>query len=195
MATRYVAVGTKRRRTTANSTRARYGRNLQMVTSPGISIPPRLRGYVRSGGSYGRFGGRSGELKFWDTRLDDVFDSTGEVLEGAAPEGLNLIPQGTGESERIGKRVTIKSIYIIATVGVQTGTASSVGNGNVCLTLIQDTQANGAYPAYTDIFETSTGANTFLNLNNSQRFKTLKRWILPINCNTVSLFLCANSTD
>ena len=106
------------------------------------------RGYVRSGGYYGRFAGRGAEHKFLDTGLTGTFDTTGEVLPGGGTStGLNLIAQGTTESNRVGRKCVITKILIRGHVT----TASTEANNIIRMLLVLDKQANGAYPAYADV--------------------------------------------
>jgi len=70
-------------------------------------FPVMAPGYQRTGGFYGRFDGRTRENKFFDTSLTFDFQTTSEV----PPSGqLALIPQGTSQNTRIGRKVTIHSI-------------------------------------------------------------------------------------
>lgn len=129
-------------------------------------------GYSRIGGYYGRFFPGSTELKFLDTSLSGTIDATGEVAPGGGTStGIVLIPQGVTESTRVGRKCTIRSIQMKGTMSLGTTTSSSL----YLMTLIWDKQANGAYPAYTDVFEDGT-ITSHLNLANSGRFVVLKRW-------------------
>jgi len=130
-------------------------------------------GYTRTGGYFNR-----PEIKFFDTLLSDPISSTGEVADGS---GLNLIPQGTTESNRDGRKCTITSINMKGYLTKNNGGPSAVYN----IALVLDTQANGAYPDYTDVFETDT-PDSHLNLANSQRFRVLKRWYGTMNALTVN---------
>lgn len=121
--------------------------------------------------------GMAPELKFFDTALSFNFDFTGEV---PATGQLALIPQGDTQSTRDGRYAFIKSIQIRALCTYNPG-AQAQANCMCHLWLVMDKQTNGAAAAFTDVF-TSTAANTcMLNLNNSQRFRVLKHWVLPFN--------------
>lgn len=135
-------------------------------------------GYSRIGGYYGRFFPGSTELKFLDTTLDSTaIDATGEIAPGGGTStGIVLIPQGVTESTRVGRKCTIRSIQMRGSLDLQSDTSSAY----ICLALVWDKQANGAYPAYTDIFEVNHYTSP-LNLANSGRFVILKRWNLAIN--------------
>jgi len=137
-------------------------------------------GLVRTGGNYGRYGysaarvGLKPELKFFDTALSFNFDVTGEV---PASGQLALIPQGDTESTRDGRLAVIKSIQIRGVATFSPGAAANAQTQNF-LYLILDTQANGAAAAITDIFTSNLLSTAMLNLNNSGRFRILKRWNL-----------------
>lgn len=131
-------------------------------------------GYIRSGGFYGRFTGPQAELKFFDTALSFNVDSTPEV---PATGQLNLIPQGVTESTRVGRKCTIKSIQIRATL-LNTPGAAATDSGTTYMWLILDKQCNGAAAAFTDVF-TNVGVQAALpNIANSERFVILKKWTM-----------------
>jgi len=136
-------------------------------------------GFVRQAGNYGRYGysaqrmGLKPELKYFDTALAFNFDLTGEV---PATGQLALIPQGDTESTRDGRLAVIKSIQIR---GVSTFTPGAAAGGAYVtyLYLVLDTQANGAAAAITDVFTSNDMTANMLNLNNSGRFRILKKWV------------------
>lgn len=124
------------------------------------------------------------ENKFFDTNLAGVIDATGEIAVGGTPTSLCLIPQDTTESGRIGRKCTVKSIYIRALL--QLDPTNNVSNsGTYSIALVLDKQANGAYPAFLDIFEKDRTVSP-LNLGNSQRFVILKRWVDVLNATTAT---------
>lgn len=115
----------------------------------------------------------SGELKFFDTALAFTVDATGEV---PATGQLSLIPQGVTQSTRIGRQCVIKSIQIRGTAFMQPAAGS--GTGVSIIYVILDTQANGAAASVTDVFEGSNLATQLPNMDNNQRFKILKRFVI-----------------
>lgn len=117
------------------------------------------------------------EVKFFDTANAFNIDNTGEV---PATGQLCLIPQGDTESTRDGRIAIIKSININ---GVLTFTpaAAATASGIIILYLILDTQANGAAAAVTDVFTSNQFVTHHINLNNSSRFKIIKRWRMGVN--------------
>ncbi|AEF58776.1 coat protein [Mosquito VEM virus SDRBAJ] len=135
-------------------------------------------GYTRTGGTFGRFtGGPGSENKFFDTALGFSFDSTGEV---PATGQLNLIPQGVTESTRVGRSCILKSIQIKGRLRFDPGAAAD-SSTIAYLYLVQDSQCNGAAAAVTDVLTSATMAGAIVNMDNSQRFRILKKWTWALN--------------
>jgi len=129
-------------------------------------------GYTRTGGSYGRYSGRNAELKFYDNSTNFAFDATGEIpVSGQLVE----IPQGVTESTRVGRKCVIKSVQGKYALNFIPG-AATASSTYVFMYLVLDKQCNGAAAAVTDVFESSAVAYSPLNLNNSQRFRILKKF-------------------
>ncbi len=134
---------------------------------------------MRKGGSYGRYrmpdrlkaAMAAVEYKFLDTDIGLTTIGTAGTVFGS----INTIPQGDTETNRDGRRCVIKSIWFKAHVQVPQLTAiPTVANDheNLTLYLIQDKQANGAFPSFADVFQ-QTVWDTFRNLENSQRFNII----------------------
>ncbi len=128
-------------------------------------------GKTRVSGYYGRYSGDSEELKFHDVDIDDPNIAAGGTVQATS---LNLIGQGTTESERIGRKCIIRSInwrFSIVLTGAAVNTSTSDG---VRVMLVLDKQCNGVMPTGngTDILETSN-LQSFNNLANKGRFRTL----------------------
>lgn len=168
---------------------------------------------VRRSGYSGRFTGPSKELKFFDLMISTSLPSQGSVnsnqvnLLGSAGCGiqfwgltfvqsgagtvgtpLNLITQGAGESQRIGRQCMIKSIQLNLGLEFEFQSAVNSTANNFRWAVIYDTQTNGAAPNITDIYRVPANAgpqNTFigavLNLENSQRFKTIMTGHFSLN--------------
>lgn len=134
-------------------------------------------GYQRTGGFYGRFAGPGAELKFFDTALDFMFDTS---LEVPATGQLNLIPQGVTESTRVGRKCVLKSILMKGNM-VFVPAAAATAAGIARLWLVLDKQANGAAAAATDVFTSIDTAVCLRNLSNSERFVILKKWMWTFN--------------
>lgn len=146
-----------------------------------LAIRRMQRGYVRKGGFYGRFNTAKaragGELKFFDTDLSFTFDSTGEV---PATGQLNLIPQDATQSGRIGRTCTVKSIHIKGQVQYVPA-ASTNGCDSAFMYLVLDKQCNGAAAAATAVLDSTDFRVAMTNLENSDRFVILKKWIHNLN--------------
>ena len=136
-------------------------------------------GRDRRVGYYGRFNRPvyyKGELKFHDIDIVDVFiDVSGTIL---APS-CNLIAQGTGESERIGRKCRIKSIDWRMSFRKNASTATA-GDDVVRIILYLDKQTNGAAATILDILDTAD-YQSFPNLANSSRFSFLMDRTFAIN--------------
>lgn len=104
-----------------------------------------------------------------------MFDATAEV---PATGQLNLIPQGVTESTRVGRLCTIKSIQLRG--WVNWAPAGAVASSAQYLYLVLDTQTNGAAAAVTDVLTSNNISTALINLNNSQRFRILKRFVFPM---------------
>ncbi len=131
-----------------------------------------VRGRDRVAGYYGRFRGGfrgpAGELKFFDLDIDDASIAVnGTILE----DSCNAISQGTGESQRLGRKCTIKQIGWKFDVRLNQTTASN-NTDVVRVILYLDRQCNGATATVTGILE-SDDFQSFNNLANKSRFSTL----------------------
>lgn len=137
-------------------------------------------GYTRTGGAYAaRFkAGPSGllpERKWLDYEVDGYADTTPEFYML-----LSAIPQGDSGVTRDGQRCTIQSLELHFSMVYATNT--SLTAPTVSIWLVQDTQANGALPAFSDVLVTGTDPSTsFVNLNNRDRFRIIKKWVKNFN--------------
>ncbi len=117
------------------------------------------------------------ELKFHDLDVDDTAIDTAGTIVAAS---LNLIAQGTGESERIGRKCTIKSVFIRFEVRLPTQTAGATASDVARIIVYLDKQANGATASVTAILETAN-YQSFNNLTNRKRFRTLMDRTYDVN--------------
>lgn len=132
-------------------------------------IRPAQRGYVRTAGYYGRYQ-RGGELKFFDTDIATAFGSIDANLELV---NLNIIVQGNTESNRIGRKITLRRVDCKGILTLPT-TATAASTSNVVkLMLVCDKQTNGAAFVAADLLETDD-FGSFNNLANSSRFKIIQ---------------------
>ncbi len=149
------------------------------------TAPPFRRGRDRVGGFYGRYAGRNAELKFKDLDVDDAIVATGGVLTTS----INLIAQGTGESERIGRKCTIRSIFWRGSISLPEGELQGAPGDaeRFRLILYLDKQCNGAAATALGILET-VGVDNYRNLANSGRFDILYDKRFTLNYLTLSHF-------
>ncbi len=133
-------------------------------------------GYDRTSGFYGRFTGPTAELKFHDVSVDDAI-----VALTLNITNLTVIPEGNGEEQRVGRKISIKKIHVKGTVDLSTGTDFQNASDHVTCMLVQDTQTNGAAFVALDLLEVDT-YKSFRNLANSQRFKVLwkRKYIVQV---------------
>ncbi len=127
------------------------------------------KGYDRTGGYYGRFTGVNGELKFKDTVVSDTPITAATVIQN-----LTVIAEGNGESQRVGRKVTIKNIHIKGVMTLIPASDAANTSEKVFGYLVQDMQTNGAAFVALDLFDTDIIAS-FRNLANSGRFKILAK--------------------
>ncbi len=135
------------------------------------AAPYVVPGFTRTAGFYGRYSGKSAELKFHDLDIDD---GTVAAAGTIAQVSCNVIAQGNTESERIGRKLTVRKInwkYEVRLAAVQN--QADPPNGDlVRVILYQDKQTNGATALVADILE-SADYQSFRNLANLGRFNIL----------------------
>lgn len=149
------------------------------ASSSGMYVRPRplkkrrrtfTPGRDRVGGYYGRYAARGGETKFFDTSKSlTTAASTGAIANAS----LNLIPQGVTESQRIGRKCTLRSItlHMAMRLPAVTNTVTNPDD-SVRFIMYLDKQCNGGTIAITDLMETAN-IRGFRNLANTSRFRIL----------------------
>ncbi len=149
------------------------------------SAPPFRPVRDRVGGYYGRFAGANAELKFKDVTVDDAIIAAGGVLTTS----INLIAQGTGESERIGRKCVLKSIMWRGSLSIPPLELEGNPGDTERFRLIvyQDKQTNGAAATALGILE-AVSVDDFRNLANSGRFNILWDHHMVLNYATLSHF-------
>lgn len=178
----------KRRRLASQARNNPAARYSGFVHKPIVKSLPALRGTnaqaVRTGGWANPT--RGGELKFVDTaaNLNPIINSptfsAAQLLNGLAP--------GSTASTRIGRKVTIKSIYIRWNYNLL---PTSVGGANARILVVYDRQANAAVPPITEILDTDNFISQN-NLANRDRFVTIFDQIL--DCVSVAgEYMCAGT--
>lgn len=157
-----IVINPKRRRITPNTQSA--------VIIPRRNFAPlATRGFRGIYGGYGQRKRTTKERKFIDTTITlQAISSSGAVAL------CNGVAQGTDYNQRIGRKFTMRSIYVRAATFTQ-GAAPLPDLAR--LMLVFDCQANGAALTITDVLTavSTTAAN---NLNNRDRFKVIMDKVL-----------------
>ncbi len=146
---------------------------------------------ARTGGFLGQ------ELKFYDQKLTATSivaptDASGGEVDPSATVLLNTVTQGDGESQRDGRAMIMKSIFVtgVVTSAVAINATINVQRSTVVIYLVLDTQTNGATINSEDVF-TNPGANAVLassplrNLQFTSRFVILDKVMLTLQAPTV----------
>lgn len=124
---------------------------------------------LRTGGFLGK------EVKFVDYgRNGSVTNGTFSLVDPTT-SCLNAVAQGSGESERIGRKITSRSLHIRGSLALGSPTAQSQ---RVRVIVFKDCQTNGATTVGTSVIDGAVGVspviNSFRNLENLSRFTILK---------------------
>ncbi len=136
---------------------------------------------ARTGGFLGT------ELKFYDQKLTATAlvaptDASGGEVDPSATVLLNTVIQGDGESNRDGRAMIMKSIFVtgVITAAVNIDETINKQQCNVVVYLVLDMQTNGATISSEQVF-INPGANSVLatsplrNLQFTQRFRILDK--------------------
>jgi len=107
-----------------------------------------------------------------ERKVIDVASSTYQVNSTGSFTLLNACVQGSDYSNRIGRKIVVKSVYIRGLVYPEAATGSAPVI-QCRMILLVDNQPNGSAPAVTDVLNTGT-ATSQLNLNNRDRFKIIR---------------------
>lgn len=147
------------------------------------------KGKYRRVGYYGRYNRpqRRGELKFFDLLATNAaVDSTWEVME----DSIHHIAQGTGESERVGRRIILTKILLRYTFSLKSiqnqGPGATSGGDTVRIVVYWDKQANGATATGAQLFVDTDELNTYRNMANNRRFKILMDRFVSLNPQSIS---------
>ena len=130
------------------------------------------------------------EIKWYDqTGVSTFNNASSSVPVHAAVGSLNLISQGDQGDNRNGQKIMVRSIDLRGTVEVAKHSGSDFDDLK-CEThyfrwiLMIDTQANGAFPNLTDVFEENPtgGINSISTIpSETGRYKILMDKVLRIN--------------
>jgi len=125
---------------------------------------------------------REVELKYFDTEQLWYLGGGPAIpyyIPGVQRGGyLNLIPQGTGSTERIGRSCIIKSIHITLSIGISPLVDTQGISEALSVWLVLDRQNNGAGATAADLFEPGQLSTVIGNKNmaNDKRFVVIKKW-------------------
>ncbi len=126
-------------------------------------------GVTRRTGYWGRYDGSTKEYKFFDLS----FSSTFAGVTGTIEDTLNNIDAGTGESQRVGRKIIIWGIGIKGRLQILTTIAGALtGHDWVRFIVYIDKQTNGAAAAPADLLQ-SADVESFYELVNKGRFQIL----------------------
>jgi len=131
------------------------GTPMQIVTS---GLAP-----LRTGGFFGT------RRTITEKKTVDVDPVSVNVTSTATFNLLNGIATGTDFTDRIGRKVNLKSLFIRYNVGPEDQT---VTDNLVRILVVYDNQTNGAAPIIGDVLKSANSLSQ-LNLNNRDRFKVL----------------------
>lgn len=136
-------------------------------------------GFTQRSGYYQRFTklqqAVGGEQKFKDLSINDS-----SIAAAMSKFNPMVIVQGDGESERIGRKVTIKSISLKGMLHLNSGAVATSTSETLIIKIVQDSQTNGAEFAATQLLE-NDAFQSHNNLANRSRFKVLKSLVYTLN--------------
>lgn len=140
------------------------------------------------------------EYKFVDNAVTETAIlatwTGGEVDPAGGVNCIGACVQGTGESQRDGSRIVVKSIQIQGYVRriMQSDQADSRHPNLIQVSLVMDTQSNGTQLSAEDVFTVGTEPEVPGRrvVANTPRFKVLKTWLC--NMQDVSAFNDAAAT-
>lgn len=86
---------------------------------------------------------------------------------------ITIVPQGAATSERVGKRIALKSLQMRGQIHASStsGVKWNVG----AYMIVYDRRPTGNLPSVTDILSGAASPNSFNNDDNTSRFRILKR--------------------
>lgn len=117
-----------------------------------------------------------------------------QINAGGTIIPLNLIASGSSFFQRVGRKITLKSLKVQFNINPRAVAATAIGDlGRIMI--FYDRQTNGATPTIADVLQdvsaggaTSTGVVVGPNLNNRNRFTILRdyKFTLPAVTNTAA---------
>jgi hypothetical protein len=131
----------------------------------------RKKGHYRKSGLYGRLMRPTAhELNFLDLDFAPPQMTAGM---SAVSNTLFVIPQGDNVGERTARHIDVKKIQFRFDAKLASTINASNSAVKYRVVVYLDKQANGAAAGINDYFQDPTDINTFNNLENSHRFRTL----------------------
>lgn len=115
---------------------------------------------------------RTSEKKYIDTSASSFIVAAQTT---AVKSLVNGCVQGSDATNRIGRRIMMKSLYINFACSMA---ATSAGSSPIRILVVYDSQANAAAPATTDVVQSDLIYSPN-NLNNRTRFVTLLDKLIP----------------
>lgn len=158
------------------ASRQSVARAAQLLRKRMVGAP---RAPLRTGGFYGLYNRRGREeLKVIDSGAGSGnFSNTGILVL------LNGVSQGTDYTNRIGRKIILKSLLFRLTV-VPNNSSAGLAVGDIArMVILYDCQTNAATPAVTDVLNLAD-FNEPMNLNNRDRFKVLSDKFITIGAAT-----------
>lgn len=128
---------------------------------------PATRGFR---GEYGKYRRTYKEKKIIDLQLAQSFVNDASTA-GTGLRLLNGVQQGSDYTERIGRKISMTSVFFRCTVSL--AASPNAASQVVRLMIVYDEQANNAAAAGTDILTPDTSVESLMNLSNRDRFKVL----------------------
>lgn len=178
-----ISTGVKRRNTSTLSYADRVRINQNAAVASSLA---RSRGWVpgvsRTSTAWVRNLPLSIETKYIDSSVNTgaLSANTVALVNFSGPlsgTSLNLIAIGNSGETRVGQKVNIQTIRFRGQVDLA---SNIIGAARVRITLILDSQANGAAPATATIF-TDSNIDAFQDIDNVGRFKIIKDKFITIN--------------
>ncbi len=155
-----------------------------MMPNKRMMVPYAKRGYLRTGGFYGRLGGetvRGRELKFLDAQTIGLIsvNPVGNILISSH----QVVVQGNGPNERIGRKITVRSLEVRGTIQTRSTIVLVEFEQRARIVFVLDKQANGAVGSIDEVlnFGAGTQLDSFRNLENASRYRILYDKTLDMN--------------
>lgn len=154
----------------------------------------------------GAFGPRAvGRSSFWsgpalasgsgarEKKTIDLDVANYEITSTGSVTLLNGVATGDDFTDRDGRRIMMKSVYI---TGYTRPTDNNYSDHGCRMLIVYDKQANGAAPAVTAILKENTFSGQ-LNLNNRSRFQIIadKRWVVGSRDTTATMAFAASPSN